>query len=137
MKFTKTIEISVSSLGPHFIAEVKRVVVNKSTRSCSRKHGYITDVTDIKVLTVQTEYCTPNLNVIVEFNACTEKPVIGSTVSAAVTTIIKPGIIFSTPLYKVFVPGASGYCENELVDVEIIDTRYDKNQYNCIGKILA
>lgn len=135
MKLTKTIDIAVKHMGPYFVSEVRRTVVNTFTGKCTREYGYITAVSGIKVVSAEVQYCTSDIAVVVVFDAETDKPEIGSVVQATATTFIKQGVIFETSLYKIFVPGCSGYGDSETASIEIIDTRYDKNQYNCIGKI--
>jgi len=143
MKLERIVQIHPSHLGSSFLQTVNNIVVDKYVGSCSANHGYIVDVSAVRITTARTEYSSPNVSVSVVFNATTVKPVCGDVYSARSVKTLANGTMFdyicpgkSQCLFKIFVPNES-VKEGVSAQIEITATKYMKNQYNCIGKLVT
>lgn len=136
MIFSKNISIHPSKLGTSLNTEVTNTVLSKFNNSCSKNFGYIYDIKDIKIKNIKVNYFTSFVDVNVVFSASSIIPAVGDKVEASVFKNIKQGVMFTTNLYKIFVPNSKNIMEGKTVSVEIVAIKYDKNQYNCIGKLI-
>jgi DNA-directed RNA polymerase subunit E'/Rpb7 len=136
-RLTQTVEVPPNMLGPKIKAHVKDIVFKKYNGCCTINVGYIHDVCDVCIVSVKTSYCSPNATAVVTFTARVVKPAVGDVVTATVVKNIAQGVLLQTQFFKVFLPDAKSIVEGKAVNVRIVATKYDKNQYNCIGEIVV
>ncbi len=136
MRFSKKVEIHPSKLGPSIAEEILELVKSKYENTCTRDFGYITKITDIRVKCIKTEYMSPNAIAHVTFAATLVKPEVGAIFQAKSIRALKQGVMFQTLLFKIFVPEIPQVPDGTEAKIEIVATKYDKNQFSCIGKIL-
>lgn len=137
MQVTKIVEVHPSLLTHNLKNEIISIVNSKYIKTCTKEYGYIVSIKDVRVKDVKVNYMSPMLDAKVVFNAEVIKPDVGHKVNVKVIKKLKHGLMTQTDLYRVFIPDTSDkYSEGECITVEIIATQFDKNQYNCIGKLL-
>jgi len=137
MQVVKIIEIYPSLLTSNFNKEIVRLVSEKYIKTCTKEHGYIVSIRNVRVKEIKADYMSPMLHAKVIFNSEITKPEVGNKVNVKVIKKLKHGLMTQTDLYRVFVPDTGDkYTEGDCITVEITATQFDKNQYNCIGKLL-
>lgn len=137
MQVTKIVEVHPSLLTHNLKNEIISIVNSKFLKTCTKEYGYIVSINNVRVKEVKVDYMSPMLHAKVLFSADVVKPDVGTRVDVKVIKKLKHGVMTQTDFYRVFVPDTSDkYSEGECIEVEITATQFDKNQYNCIGKLL-
>ncbi len=136
MRFSKTVDIPPCKLGANILKDITEMVKQKYEKSCTKNHGYMYNVGNVRIDSLRTEYTSPNACAHVSFSASTLKPDVGNEFNATVVKSMKQGIMLQVNMFKVFAPEHAPIPDGSNVRVRIEATKYDKNQYNCIGKII-
>ncbi len=113
--------------------------------------GYIVDVLSIKDI-ISTNLNNNNQIIVESLCDCDIfKPEIGMKISCVIDMIHVNGIFVSKYKIKILIPSSNNgyeYCNNtfkvdgeeysvgDSIDVEIVNIRYDKFVYSCIGKLI-
>lgn len=137
MQVTKIIEIHPSLLTSNLTNEIISMVNTKYIKTCTKEYGYIVSIRNVRVKEIKADYMSPMLHAKVVFSAEVTKPDVGSKVNVKVCKKLKHGLMTQTDFYRVFIPDTNNqYTDGDCITVEITAIQFDKNQYNCIGKIL-
>ena len=140
----KEIEVKENvKLLPSHLAHIESVIqdyLKAKLNTCTREYGYILT---IKNATVNTSHIpiirhTGECLVQVKYTIKTLLPEIGDVYENAEITHIYPSMVFAkyqTIQMVVTLPDPSIYLKGDRVKVTIIDIRYAKKQYQCIGEI--
>lgn len=120
----------------------------KYNSTCNKKYGYILDILKInKVLNSTISIYNGNLILTCEIQIVNLLPVINRTIEGLIQKIYKEGIfLLCKNCMKIFIPIETFRTTennpknfkpkiNEKIIVEIVDIRFSKGKYDCIGKI--
>jgi DNA-directed RNA polymerase subunit E'/Rpb7 len=141
-----------SNIRQHILDKLKNTVEGK----CTLDNGYIIDIQNIIKLGDNKIGCANSLVIFdVIYQAITLKPEKGDILCGEVCMIFQQGIFVNVKgKMKVIVPATSmsSYTYNQVknvfenddnlisegiqVNIEIIMTKYEKKQFNCIGRIV-
>lgn len=122
----------------------------KYNSTCNKKYGYILDILKInKVLNSTISIYNGNCILTCEIQIVNLLPIIHNSIEGIIQKIYKEGIfLLCENCMKIFIPTEnlkdnhySGNLKdfkpkiNEQIIVKIIDIRFSKGKYDCIGKI--
>lgn len=134
MKYTRTIDVPNSCLTHNFIAECTKIVDTLFNNKCT-SNGYMTNVSNIRVIETKVNQYSGSLIATVSFTASVLKPTVGQTVNGVVDRVIPKGVFVKHDYMSVFVPDCKFKC-GEHVNISIQAIKYDTNKFNCIGKLI-
>jgi len=106
---------------------------------CNEIYGFISDITDIKILDNQIK--ESGIEVVVEFKIHSFQPKEDSIVEGIVNDIYDEGInVLAFNSMNIHIPFDSITQKrkpkiDDKVKVQLTCVRYDRNQFSCIGKI--
>lgn len=141
-----------SNIEDHVLAKLKRIMEGK----CTFSNGYIISVNKVVELGDNTISSANSLVVFdVMYEAKVLKPEAGKILEGIVCMVFQHGIFVDVcGKMKVLIPAPSmvGYmynqdnnsfsCDIDIIEmgselhIEIVETKYEKKQFSCIGKIL-
>jgi DNA-directed RNA polymerase subunit E'/Rpb7 len=107
------------------------------TNTCSRQYGFILKIIRV-VGIVSSKISIYNAHNIVEceIEVYSLIPQIGETLSGTIQQIFPQGLILLVEnCMKVFIPSPKKvYTPKQIIEFEVIQTRFQKGKYDCIGK---
>lgn len=139
LKLDERVKVSPSDL--NCIEQVIRKYVMSKINKCDKKYGYIMNVKSITIdlnhipIIRHTGECLVNIEYVIEALL----PTIGDVYEDTVITHLLPDAIFV--LYKtvqIIIPyngTTSTFSKGQKINVKIVDVRYAKKRYQCIGEV--
>jgi DNA-directed RNA polymerase subunit E'/Rpb7 len=113
----------------------------KIQRTCTKRYGFILDI--LRVIQVHSQRVSIyNGNIIVDCTIEVDRlyPEIDQIAKGVVRQIFPQGtILMVSDCMKVFIPNSDPPMRiqmNEIVEFRVIQTRFQKGKYDCIGKLI-
>ncbi len=128
---------------PSDLAHIESVIqdyLKSKLNTCTKEYGYIMGIENASINTKNIPIIrhTGECLVQVKYTIKTLLPKIGDVYENAVVTHIYPTVVFAKYLTLqmiISLPDTSIYLKGDRVNVRIVDIRYAKKQYQCIGEI--
>lgn len=139
IQLTKSVEIIPDLKHPDH--ELLRHYKEKYEKTCTKYSGFILEVHRV-LRVIRRKLSAYNGNLIVDgvIEITALLPKVGLRTQAVVKQSFSQGwILFVQNCMKVFVPFTPDIVVNlnDVVDIEVIQIRFQKGRYDCIGKILV
>jgi DNA-directed RNA polymerase subunit E'/Rpb7 len=147
--------VDACNLNEHYMSHILEKIRNKDKITCTRKDGYILGIEgDIQIIDNEIATSACGVFFIVEYKVMSLKPNIGDVFEGRVCMVFDKGVFVEVEnCMKVLIPSdkmsnykyskskncfkssANTLAENTTVKIQIVSTKYEKQNYNCIGII--
>lgn len=150
----KSIPIECHALGPNLNDYIEQKLKDY-VGQCSQEYGYILGIGKFKIVDSEISRATSETIMIVLFEADTVKPEVGIQLKVVISTCVSGHGIYAynNGKIKILVPertlkdfkfeggtyklNGKTFMTGDEIDVTITAIKYDRNNFQCIGNIVA
>jgi len=142
LNVTKWVKIHPSWLGTDLKTNIKKSMDKTLKGTCEKDIGYFVEILSVVSLNdSRIENSSSDISINVTFKVSVFKPVIGKVISVKILYLYNEGILISYDNFlKLIIPcdtyNEHNHKEQDVVQVEITDIKYDDKQFKCIARLV-